>query len=64
VRLSNTRVVPVRVAFDEFITDGQYEAVSVPPRATPKPERESSPIRVVLRRRPPERIHDASVGLG
>jgi hypothetical protein len=60
VRGSSSRAVPVRVAFDEFITDGQYELVSAPPTATPKRERDIAPIRVVLRRLSPERLQDAA----
>lgn len=60
VRGSSSRAVPVRVAFDEFITDGQYELVSAPPTATPKRERDIAPIRVVLRRLSPEQLQDAA----
>jgi hypothetical protein len=52
VRLSNSRAVPMRVLFDEFIATGRFEVVSVPELATPSTERKSTPVRVVLRRVP------------
>lgn len=54
VRLSTTRAVGVRVLVDEFLGSGRYELVSAPPSAMPKTERESTPLRIVVRRLPPE----------
>ncbi len=56
VRLPSSRAVPVRVALEEFITDGQYETVSAPASATPTRDSQRVPIRVVVRRLPPERV--------
>jgi hypothetical protein len=64
LRLSSSRVVPVRVAVEEFIADGQYEMVSAPSSAMPKRESDSAPIRVVVRRLPPERVQTASTQPG
>ncbi|HEX6048580.1 MAG TPA: hypothetical protein VFZ21_04905 [Gemmatimonadaceae bacterium] len=60
VRLPSRRAVPVRVALEEFITDGQYETVSVPASVTPTRDGQHVPIRVVVRRLPPERVQTAS----
>ena len=60
VRLSSKRAIPIRVALDEFIADGQYELVNAPASATPRAERESAPIRVVVRRLPLERVQQSS----
>ena len=49
VRLSSPRPVPVRIVLDEFLAPGRYEVVSSPSTATPRPERESTPLRIVLR---------------
>lgn len=53
VRLSDKHPVPVRVLLDEFLAAGSFEVVSAPASATPQPEREHTPIRVVVRRVPP-----------
>jgi hypothetical protein len=56
VRLPSSRAASVRVALEEFITDGQYETVSVPASVTPTRDGLRAPIRVVVRRLPPERV--------
>lgn len=61
VRFSSSRPVAVRVLLDEFLASGQYEVVSTPPSATPRPERESTPLQVVVRRARP-RHSDAGAG--
>jgi hypothetical protein len=60
VRLASKRAITIRVALDEFIADGQYELVNAPASATPRGERESTPIRVVVRRLPLERVQQSS----
>ena len=60
VRVASTRTVEIRVALNEFIADGLYELVSAPATATPKVERVSTPIRVVVRRLPLERVSQLS----
>jgi hypothetical protein len=55
VRLAARRDVAVHLLFDDFLTDAQYEIVSAPSSATPRPERESTPLRIVLRRALSER---------
>ena len=52
-RLSSDRAVPLRVLLGDFLTTGRFEVVSVPATATPRVERESTPIRIVVRRVPP-----------
>lgn len=65
-RLSSTRAVPVRVMLDEFLATGRFEVVTAPATATPRIERESTPIRIVVRRvpqtppGPPPRTDDAT----
>ena len=54
-RLSGRRPVPMRILLDDFLTPGQFAVVSAPTTATPRMERESTPIRVVVRRVPPSR---------
>jgi hypothetical protein len=53
VRKSSNRDATVRVLLDEFLTPGRFEIVSVPPSAKPRVERESTPIRIIVRRLPP-----------
>jgi len=58
-RVSSTRAIPLRVLLDDFIATGQFEVVEVPASATPGTERESIPVRIVVRRVPQGRV-DAS----
>ena len=60
VRLSSKRAIAIRVALDEFIADGQYEVVNAPASVSPRNERENTPIRVVVRRLPLERVQQSS----
>jgi hypothetical protein len=60
VRLSSNRTAPVRVLFDEFLATGRFEAVSVPETARPVVERESVPVRIIVRRIPPDRVSSGS----
>jgi hypothetical protein len=60
VRLSSNRPAPVRVLFDEFLATGRFEAVSVPETARPVVERESVPVRIIVRRIPPDRVSSGS----
>jgi len=62
VRLSTSRAVGVRVLVEEFLTGGRYELVNAPPSATPRTERESAPLRIVVRRLPPEPAASAPGG--
>jgi hypothetical protein len=55
VRLSSNHPTPVRVLVDDFLTTGRFETVSVPPRVNPVVERESVPLKIVVRRVPPDR---------
>jgi len=50
VRMSSRRDVPVRVLLEEFLATGQFELVSAPATATPRLERESTPLRIIVRR--------------
>jgi len=59
VRLSGTRPVAVRVLLDEFLATGRFEVVAAPASATPRAERQSAPIRLVVRRVLPDRIESA-----
>jgi hypothetical protein len=56
VRLSRNREVSVRVVPQEFLASGRYEVVSAPASATPHTERQSAPLRIVVRRVLPGRI--------
>ena len=58
-RLSGTRPVPLRILLDDFLTPGQFAVVSAPTTATPRMERESTPVRVVVRRVAPSRPEPA-----
>jgi len=55
VRRSSKRTVALRVLVDEFLAPGQFEVVSAPELVTPRVERESTPVRIVVRRVPPNR---------
>ena len=55
VRRSSKRAAALRVLVDEFLATGQFEVVSAPAVATPRAERESTPVRIVVRRVPPDR---------
>jgi protocatechuate 3,4-dioxygenase beta subunit len=50
VRMSSRREIPVRVLLQDFLATGQYEVVTAPPTATPRLERQSTPLRIVVRR--------------
>ena len=56
IRLSRNREVPVRVVLQEFLASGRYEVVSAPTSAVPHTERQSAPIRIVVRRVLPDRV--------
>src|SRR5688572_23697369 len=60
LRLPSNRVVSVRVALEEFITDGYYETVGVPASVRPTRDGQRAPIRVVVRRLHPERVQDGA----
>jgi len=55
VRRSTNRTAALRVLVDEFLTAGQFEVVSAPAVVTPRVERESTPVKIVVRRAPPAR---------
>ena len=62
VRISSNRLASVRVLVDEFLATGRFEVVSAPRTAKPQAERESVPLRIVVRRLPPDRVStDASL---
>lgn len=50
VRVSSSREAPVRVLLDEFLAIGRFDVVSAPASAKPRVERESIPLRIVVRR--------------
>ena len=54
-RLSSTRAAPLRVLVDDFLVTGRFEVVTAPATATPRVERESQPVRIVVRRVQPDR---------
>jgi hypothetical protein len=54
VRRSSKRAAALRVLVDEFLAVGQFEVVSAPAVVTPRAERESTPVRIVVRRVPPD----------
>jgi hypothetical protein len=56
VRVSSNRPSPVRVLVDEFLATGRFEVVSAPGTVKPQPERESLPVKIVVRRVPPDRV--------
>lgn len=55
VRRSSSRGAALRVLVDEFLATGQFEVVSAPAMVTPRVERESTPITIVVRRVSPGR---------
>ena len=55
VRRSSRRVADLRVLLEEFLAVGQFEVVTAPAVVTPMVERESTPVRIVVRRVPPAR---------
>ena len=55
IRRSSKRAAAVRVRVDEFLAAGQFEVVSTPATVTPRVERESTPVRIVVRRIPSNR---------
>jgi len=54
-RLSSARAAPLRVLVDDFLVTGRFEVVTAPATATPRVERESQPVRIVVRRVQPDR---------
>jgi hypothetical protein len=58
-RLSGTRAVALRILLDDFLVPGPFAVVSAPTMVTPRLERESTPIRVVVRRAQPNRPEPA-----
>ena len=56
VRRSSSRPIPLRVVLDEFLATGRFEVVTVPAIATPQTERQSTPMRIIVRRVLPDRI--------
>jgi len=55
VRRSSKRAADLRVLVEEFLAVGQFEVVTAPAVVTPVVERESTPVRIVVRRVPPAR---------
>jgi hypothetical protein len=55
VRLSSSKAAPVRVLVDEFLATGRFEVVSAPATVKPQLERESTPVKLVVRRVFPDR---------
>ena len=55
VRLPSRREVAVRVVLDEFLATGRFEVIAVPATAVPRTERQSTPMRIVVRRVFPDR---------
>ena len=55
VRLSGSRPTPIKVLLEEFLATGRFEVVTAPANVRPHVERESVPVRIVLRRIPPDR---------
>jgi hypothetical protein len=56
VRLSSNRASDVRVLVNEFLATGRFEVVSAPRTVKPQTERESVPLKIVVRRVPPDRV--------
>jgi hypothetical protein len=56
IRRSSRRAAAIRVLVDEFLATGRFEVVSAPATVTPQLERESVPVRIVVRRVPPDRV--------
>jgi hypothetical protein len=55
VRVGSTRPAPVKVLLEEFLTTGRFEVVTAPRTVKPQRERESVPIKIVVRRVLPDR---------
>ena len=60
VRRPTSRDVSVRVVLDEFLATGRFEVVSVPASASPRTERQSAPMRIVVRRVLPDRLDSSA----
>jgi len=60
VRRPSSRDVSVRVVLDEFLATGRFEVVSVPASASPRTERQSAPMRIVVRRVLPDRLDSSA----
>jgi hypothetical protein len=56
VRRASRRTAALRVLVDEFIAIGRFEVVSAPAAVKPQIERESTPLKIVVRRVPPDRV--------
>ena len=56
VRRSSSREATVRVLVDEFLATGRFEVVVAPTTVKPRTERESVPVKIVVRRVPPDRV--------
>jgi len=54
VRLASNRPSAVHVLVDEFLATGRFEVVSAPRTVRPQTERESVPLKIVVRRVPPD----------
>jgi hypothetical protein len=55
VRRSSNRAVGLRVLVEEFLAAGRFEVVSATSTVKPQVERESAPLKIVVRRVPPDR---------
>lgn len=55
VRVGSSRPAPVKVLLEEFLTSGRFEVVTAPRTVKPQSERESIPIKIVVRRVLPDR---------
>ena len=60
VRRPTSRDVSVRVVLDEFLATGRFEVVSVAASASPRTERQSAPMRIVVRRVLPDRLDSSA----
>ena len=56
VRRSSSREATLRVLVDEFLATGRFEVVAAPTTVKPRTERESVPVKIVVRRVPPDRV--------
>jgi hypothetical protein len=56
VRRSSSRATALRVLVDEFLATGRFEVVSAPATVKPQVERAGVPVRIVVRRVPPDRV--------
>jgi hypothetical protein len=56
VRLSGSRPTPIKVLVEDFLATGRFEVVTAPASVRPQVERESVPVKIVVRRVPPDRV--------